>query len=503
MKRPCALGLTVGLTFVAGAAQADEAACAAIEDMKIEVTNLLSATVVEATDTLPAYCRVLGYVRPAINFEVRLPVEDWNGKFYMAGCGGFCGALNSDAAGFVNAMNYGLARGYASATMDGGNWGAGSADGRWGKDNPVGEDDWGWRAVQETTRVAKTVIGAYYDTGPERSYFAGCSTGGRMANMVALRQPEDFDGIISGAPALDYTGLVATSFAWIVQANTAADGSRILTPEDAPVIHDAVVAACDGLDGVEDGMVSNPSQCTFDPTALELAPEKIEVLQKWYDSARNSAGDELYPGGVPLGSEAFWGLWLTGFEGGGGGLVPIFGHNFLSYLAFAEDPPAGYSAMDFDFDTDPARLTDRAIVYNSDNPNIGAFREAGGKLLMWHGWADAIVFPGKTLDYYDALAAENGGIEATQDFARLFMIPGMDHCGILNTGPGIDQNGFDPLTALEAWVEDGQAPEVLMTTKIVEDTAQWSRPVCAYPAEATFSGSGDWQDASNWSCTEN
>ena len=503
MKLRHVIGIAAGLTLSGAIAQADEAACAAIEDMKFEVTNLLSATIVEATDALPAYCRVLGYVRPAINFEVRMPVEDWNGKFYMAGCGGFCGALNSDAAGFVNAMNYGLARGYAAATMDGGNWGASTLDGRWGKDNPVGEDDWGWRAVQETTRVAKGVIEAYYTGGPERSYFAGCSTGGRMANMVALRQPGDFDGIISGAPALDYTGLVATAFAWIVQANTAEEGSRILTPEDAPVVRDAVVAACDGLDGVEDGMVSNPNQCRFDPATLDLAPEKIAVLQAWYDSARNSAGEELYPGGVPVGSEAFWGLWLTGFEGGGGGLVPGFGINFLRYMAFAEDPDAGYTAMDFDFDTDPARLADRAAVYNSDNPDISAFRDAGGKLLMWHGWADAIVFPGKTVDYYEALAAENGGVETTQDFARLFMIPGMDHCGILGSGPGIDQAGFDPLSALETWVEDGAAPESLMTTKTVESEAQWTRPVCAYPAEATFSGEGDWRDATAWTCETN
>ncbi len=209
-----------------------------------------------------------------------------------------------------------------------------------------------------------------------------------------------------------------------------------------------------------------------------------------------SAGEVLYPAAVPKGSEPYWPLWLTGLADGGGALVPTqFGPNFLKYMAFPTDPPAEWSILDFDFDADPARMAPMAEIYNSDDPDLTAFRDAGGKLLMYHGLADAIVFPGKTLDYWGKLEETTG-----TEFARLFMIPGMDHCGIQGTGPGIDQAGFDPLSALEAWVERGAAPDRLMTTKSVEGEERWSRPVCAHPRTAQFDGDGDWRAAESWSC---
>lgn len=479
-----------------GAASAQEGRdCAALDTTALADADITLAVDVAATDDLPAYCRVQGTILPETRFEVRLPTQDWNGKFYMAGCGGFCGTLGADAPDTVNAINHALARGYAAATMNGGHWGTGSTDARWALANPVAEADWGYRAVAETTKAAKTIIAAYYRGDPEYSYFQGCSTGGRMANMAALRQPEDFDGIISGAPALDYPGLVGTSFAWIAQADAGPDGP-ILTPADAAVVRDAVIAACDAGDGVEDGVVSDPLSCDFDPATLDLSEDKIAVLDAWYSEPVNAAGDVLYPASVPVGSEPFWPLWLTGLEGGGGALVPTaFGPNFLKYMAFPDDPGAGYSVSEFDFDTDPARMAPMEEVYNSDDPDLTAFRDAGGKLLMYHGWADAIVFPGKTLDYWDKMTAETTG-----DFARLFMIPGMDHCGIQATGPGIDQSGFDPLSALEAWVERGEAPERLDTAKTAEGETLWSRPVCAWPAKAQFDGSGDWRDPAGWTC---
>ncbi|EKE44599.1 Feruloyl esterase [Oceaniovalibus guishaninsula JLT2003] len=449
-----------------------------------------------AKDDLPGYCRIAGTIRPAIGFEVRLPTSDWNGKFYMAGCGGFCGKVDADSPNLFNAINHALKRGYAVATMDGGHWGSGSTDARWADANPVAEADWGYRAVEETTRVAKALTTAFYGEDPRHAYFQGCSTGGRMANMAAMRMPDAFDGIISGAPALDYPGLVGTSFAWIAQANTDRDGNPILQPEDARIVADAVIAACDAADGVEDGIVSDPPACRFDPATLDLAPEKIAVLDAWYSEPVDSAGTLLYPAAVPVGSEAFWPLWLTGMPGGGGALVPrAFGPNFLRYMAFPDDPGADYSPQNFDFDTDPARMAPQEDIYNSDDPDLGAFAESGGKLLMYHGWADAIVFPGKTVAYFEDLQQTTGG-----DFARLFMVPGMDHCGIQTTGPGIAQDGIDPLTALERWVEDGAAPDSIETTKTAEGTPVWTRPACAWPAKAVFSGEGEWQDAANWSC---
>lgn len=470
--------------------------CAALAAMDLEATNMLSAQEVTPEGDLPAFCQVRGYVRPAINFEVRLPLDEWNGKFYMAGCGGFCGTLASDSEDTFNAINHALRRGYAAATMDGGHWGNSSADGRWAKANPVAEVDWAHRAVEETTRVGKAVTERFYAGPPEYSYFQGCSTGGRQANMAALRTPEAFDGIISGAPALDYPGLVGTAFSWIVQANTDADGQQILQPEDVATVQDAVYDACDGDDGVEDGLISDPQSCDFDPASLSdtLSDEKITVLQKWYRPAES--GDEtLYPAAVPEGSEPFWQLWLTGLEGGGGKIVPAFNRDFLRYMAFPDDPASDFDGTDFDFSADPQRMQPQAELYNSDDPDITPFYDAGGKLLMYHGWADAIVFPGKTIDYWDRMTQASGS-----ESGRLFMIPGMDHCGIQGSGPGIGQTGFDPLGAMERWVEDSDAPERLMTEKTTEGESQWQRPVCAYPARPVFDGEGDWREAGGWSC---
>jgi tannase/feruloyl esterase len=229
-------------------------ACESLAGLKIDNVNLLSATRVGGTADLPSHCRILGFVRPAINFDIRLPTQNWNGKFFMAGCGGFCGTLDSDRVGFTNAMNYGLRRNYAVSTMDSGHWGLSVLDGRWAYNNRIAEIDWGSRAVTETAKVTKVIIRAFYDQPQRKSYFAGCSTGGRMAALEAQRYPDDFDGIISGAPALDYTGLVATHFAWLVQANTGPDGKEVLTKAKVPLIRDAVAKEC----GDSTGLINDP-----------------------------------------------------------------------------------------------------------------------------------------------------------------------------------------------------------------------------------------------------
>jgi feruloyl esterase len=251
---------------------------------------------------------VLGVIRPAINFEVRLPTYGWNGKFYMAGCGGFCGRLDSDLPGFTNAMNHGLRRGYAAATMDSGHWGAHRADGRWAWNNRLAENDWGWRGVTETARVSKALVAAYYSQPLKKSYFAGCSTGGRMGLMAAQRFPADFDGIIAGAPALDYTGLVATHGEWVTQANLRSDGTEILDRGKVALIADAVLAACDACDGRSDRLIDDPRTCDWRPSNLACDPEpaatcltaeEVGVLEKWYAGPRDAAGKQLYPGGIP------------------------------------------------------------------------------------------------------------------------------------------------------------------------------------------------------------
>jgi feruloyl esterase len=468
-----ALGTALWLGAAALAGAQDAARCEGLRDTVLSAAHVTSARVVAAAGDVPGYCEVRAIALPAIGIEVRLPMEGWNGKLYQTGCGGFCGVLGRDeaGAGFVNNMVPGLRRGYATASSDSGHVGASILDASWADRNPQGERDWGWRSIGETNRVASAMIDAFYGQGAERSYFQGCSTGGRMANKAALQYPEMFDGIISGAPALDYPGLVALSFAWIVQANTDAQGNTILGPGKDALIGDEVMKQCDGADGAKDGLIADPRACAVDLSVLQcgaggagnqcLTDAELGVVEKWRHGPRSAAGEQLYPGGIPEGSEPFWAVWLTGKPEGGGRLVPIFGQSFGEFMAFPEDRP-GYKATDFDFETDPAKLEPAKKVYNADNPDLSAFIGAGGKMIVWHGWADAIVTPEKTVEWYDRAAAKAGGAEKLAENVRLFMIPGMDHCGIAPGPGGIDQSKLDLLTKLEQWVEAGAPPETVL-----------------------------------------
>ncbi|MDJ0824886.1 MAG: tannase/feruloyl esterase family alpha/beta hydrolase [Rhodobacter sp.] len=459
-----------------GAAAQDMAACEALHNTAISGGYVTSSRVVDAAETLPAYCEVRAVALPAINIEVRLPMQGWNGKYYQAGCGGFCGILGrADAsAGWINAMRPGLEKGYATATSDSGHHGLSVVDAAWAAGDPHAERDWGWRSIGETHRVAQAMIAAFYGQGSSQEVFQGCSTGGRMAHVAALRYPEMFDGIISGAPAMDYPGLVATKMSWLMQANLDDDGTWILKPGKDGLIGDAVMAQCDGADGAEDGVIADPRACDVDLTGLIcqgsdgpdcLTPEELGVIVKWRQGPVGPSGEQLYPGGIPEGSEPFWWLWLTGNADGAGRLINAFAANFGAYMAFPEDPGAGWRPADFDFATDPARLAAAAAVYNGDDPDISAFREAGGKMIVWHGWADAIVTPYKTVDWYDKAAAAAGGEEILRESVALFMVPGLDHCGILPGPGGINQAALDPLTPLEAWMNDGVAPGSILAAE--------------------------------------
>lgn len=465
----------LGVAAPAAAQDTPVDACEAMEQVVLDAAVVTSARVIAAAGENPAYCEVRATARPSISIEVRLPLEGWNGKLYQVGCGGFCGVLGrADAVGgFINAMAPGLRRGYATATSDSGHHGLSVVDAAWADANPHAERDWGWRSIGETNRVATALVSAFYGADAERAYFQGCSTGGRMANRAALTYPEMFDGIISGAPALDYPGLVATKFSWIIQANTDADGNQILKPAKVGLILDEVLAQCDAADGTEDKAIADPRACQVDLSKLAcgagapaegcLTPAELEVVAKWREGPRNAAGEQLYPGGVPVGSEPFWPVWLVGTTEGRPPLLPLFANNFGAYMAFPEDPGPGWTAMDFDFETDPPRLATMAKVYNADDPDLSAFIGAGGKMIVWHGWADPLVTPQKTVDWFAAAAAAAGGEETFEENVRLFMIPGMDHCGIAAGPAGVTQADIDPLTALEAWVEEGRAPDTILT----------------------------------------
>ena len=251
-----------------------------------------------ARNGLPEHCRVLGYVLPAINFEIRLPARGWNGKFLMVGCGGFCGAVDSEQSAPVHSINYGLRRGYAASTMDSGHWGTSGGDGRWAWNNWLAEIDWAERAVTETAGVTKVVIGAFYGRPPQRSYFSGCSNGGRMAAMEAQRHPEDFDGIISGCPSLAASSL-HLFFTWLVRANAGPDGKDVLSGSKVGVVVGAVSRLCDARDGLEDGDPFRPPGVRLHPCEPRLQVRRIrplpngsrsEALEKWGPKGRGTPG---------------------------------------------------------------------------------------------------------------------------------------------------------------------------------------------------------------------
>ena len=483
-----------------------DAKCEILEDLYIKDTNILSAAIVPADGDFPEYVRILGYIRPAINFEIRLPTKNWNGKFFMAGCGGFCGKVN------ISETNEAIKRNYAVSTMDSGHWGEYLFDGRWAYNNRVAEIDYAYRAVHVTAIVTKKLIKAFYDREVNQSYFKGCSNGGRQGVMEALKYPEDFDGIISGMPVIDIPGLV-TYYNYMIQSNIGQYGKDNITVSDLDMIINAIYEACDEVDGLKDGLIESPGDCKFDPATLLcsenyttdcLTAEQVKTLKLWYDGPMNSAGEQLYPGGLPLGSEPFWQLWITGnTDRHDDGLAAQICIGVLRYLAFQEDPGDTYSITDFDFDTDPERMEFMAQIIKADNPDLEAFQARGGKLLMYQSWADPVATPWKTIDFYEDVEQNVGNQRATQEFFRLFMIPGMDHCG-MREGPGIDRkDGFDPLTALELWVEMGEAPESILTTKYDDDgIVLWTRPVCPYPQRAIYSGQGDIHDAANYYCGE-
>jgi feruloyl esterase len=271
-------------------------ACIALRDLYLHDTLVASASLVEAADDLPTFCRVLGTVRPAITFELRLPVSDWNGKLYMAGCGGFCGSLDADLPGLINAINPGLRRGYAVVTTDAGHWGEGRASGLWGYNNYQAEIDWGYRAVGEVASIAKQIVAAYYAQSSRHTYFSGCGTGGRMGVVAALRYPDAFDGIISGAPFLRHTDVMGVLYTSQAQAVTDAEGQVVLDPAAADTLADAVTAFCDKEDGLVDDLVSAPSACAFDPRTIAckeedggacLTTEEVDAALRLYEGARD------------------------------------------------------------------------------------------------------------------------------------------------------------------------------------------------------------------------
>jgi feruloyl esterase len=462
------------------------------------------------------HCKVAGVIGPETHFELLLP-KKWNGKFVMGGGGGFVGSVMNTSLMFGS-----LQSGYATVGTDTGHQ-AHPLDASWALDNPKRLINFGHRAVHQTAVTAKALIKAYYKNDIVHSYFTGCSRGGGQAIVSALRYPDDFDGVVAGAYAIDWTR-IAVQASQINQAMYPDPNNlqeAVVGPREQELIESSYLAMCDSQDGIEDGILNDPRQCKFDVTTLLckgektdkcLSKQQLKAVKVVYDGPKDSAGKSLYYG-FPFGGETSaggWSRWLTGglkyqadmneFQGGvetGDFQAPVspsafygFGNGIMRYFVY-NDPDWTYENHDYDtFQKDSKRA---AEILNATNPDLSAFRKRGGKMILYSGWSDNAQSGLAMVGYYENVLAYDKS--AAKD-TRLFMMPGVEHCF---GGPGPSFVNY--LTEIDKWVQSGEAPDKV--------TAYWlnqkmqptgSRPVCAYPEVARYDGKGDTRDASSFSC---
>ncbi|WNV86160.1 tannase/feruloyl esterase family alpha/beta hydrolase [Umezawaea sp. Da 62-37] len=460
--------------------------------------TIRTATVVTTGAPAP-YCEVRGTIAPANAIVVRLPVNGWTQRYVQTGCGGLCGNANISypQASTCPPIADGT---IASATTDMGH--QGQPDGSWAAGNPQAQIDFSYRGVHVTSQAAKTIITAYYGRRPVYSYFDGCSDGGREGLMEAQRYPDDFDGIAAGAPANNMAVQNTFHHAWNVLANRDANGAYVLLAGKLPLVHTAVLAACDGLDGLRDGLVDDPRLCAFDPATLTcatgqdpatcLSAAEAAVVRKLHDGAVDAQGRRLEVAvSHEWGSELEWTLFVPAAQG-----QPVASENFalsyLRYLADPNNPDPDYRLADLAFTVESFWKTvlPSSSYMAAMDPDLGAFRRSGGKLLLWHGWNDQHIAPRSTLAYYDAL---RGATDAVDSFVKLYMFPGVAHCG-----GGAGPNTFDVLTPVMAWTESGRTPGRIVASSGAGAPVARSRPVFPYPAVARYDGSGSADDAANF-----
>lgn len=533
MKRPAPLPIAFALVALTGCARslpADEetAACQALQGRALGAGVIKRAEAVapgqklslagaKAEPSVPfGFCRIEVTLSAEPGSEIQsaywLPVKTaWNGKFFGIGNGGFGGVI------MESQMFPALRNGYAVGATDLGHPASfpktlAPMNAKWAYKQPAKLIDWAHRANHLTAEAGKEVLIAYFGQKPKRAYFHGCSDGGREALMEAGRYPQDYDGIIAGAPAAAFTDLLTQA-----QWNSGQAEPTNLTEEKLRRLHEAVLDRCDALDGAKDGLIENPGACRFDPEVLQckagddgkrcLAKVEVEAVRAIYQGPRTRDGQQMR--GFSYGSEYVtgWSLWITGPELPMVGTVKrmtggsMLSTDFFRWMVHA-DPDWGREKFDFDKDLAAARQK-LATTINSHELDLSPFFSRGNKLLLYHGWSDAALPAANTVDYYEKLRNRHGDT-ATQQ-SRLFMAPGMGHC---MGGPG--PSFFDAVGALDRWVEGGAAPEQLLATKYAEDEAGLlnpagakvlrTRPLCAWPRQARWNGKGSLDAAENFSC---
>ena len=527
------------LLTASGQSSFAQQSCEKLKDLQLPQVEITSATLVPAGSfasseptvagaaaaALAAHCVVKAVARPTsdsqIGIEIWLPAENWNGRYEQTGNGGWAGAIHErPLAGAVR-------RGFAAAATDDGHQGGitdnghGERTAEFAIGHPEKLTDFGYRAVHETAVVSKTIIDAYYGRHPAESYFFGCSDGGREALMEAQRFPEDFNGILAGDPASDWSRWAA-GLVWDEQAQLAGSPGAIPVTRRA-LIENAVIAACDAMDGVKDGLISDPRYCHFTPAVLTcrgsdasncLTAPQVATLKRIYAGPKNPrTGERIYPGYPPgIENSPSFGHIIAPWRPG----VFSFGDTYFGQLLFEQK---NWDPRTLHFDSDIA-LSDRkgSPVIDAINPDLRSFRDHGGRLIQYHGWSDALVPAGASIAYYESVQAfmskypdpQSDNPKSVDAFYRLFMIPGMGHCyggaGPTSIIPTDSTHAADPeydlMLSLEQWVENGIAPEMVIGSgKVPNDPAKtMSRPICPYPQVTRYKGTGDTDNAGSFEC---
>ena len=471
---------------------AENGNCAGLTALKLPDVKIAEAVAVPAPTTGPitvGHCRVTGVIGTEIRFALLLP-DEWNHKFLMGGGGGFVGSVDNQAQAAVNA-------GYATAGTDTGHKGS-VTQAAWALNNLERQVNFGFLAVHRTAEVAKAIVRSYYGSNETRAYFSGCSNGGRQALMEAQRYPDDFDGIVAGAPAYDFTAIGAQ---FIKDIRAAFPDPGKLTapfpPELLKSVEAQIVDKCDAIDGLKDGLIDDPRACKVDVAALSgLTDAQRATLKAIYAETKNKDG-VIYPA-QPVGGEGQmggWSLWIAGVNPPlvaaeqAPSLRYAFGTQMFKYFVF-NDPAWEYTR--YDLSTYKKDTAMAATFLNATSPDLDAFKRRGGKLLMWHGWSDPALTALASIRYYEQVQARDA---AAREYFRMFMLPGVLHCAG-GTGP----DSVDWAAAIDDWVEKGKAPESLVASKVVDGQVVRTRPLCPYPQVARYKGQGSIDDAANFSC---
>lgn len=455
-----------------------------------------------ATVHVPAFCRVAATVGKEVRLELWMP-RQWNRKLLAVGNGGMAGTIT------FAAMVKPLEQGYATSSTDTGHQGSGT-DASWAQGNYERILNFADRSTHLMAEADKLILNAFYGAQPAHAYFSGCSQGGHEAMIEAQRYPADFDGIIAGDPANNWTHHYIGGHLW---AALAMDGDGYIPADKVHILADAVNAQCDALDGVKDGVLNDPRRCGFNPETLLCqggdssacyTRAQVDAVKKLWAGLRTAEGQVIYPGFVPGGETGpgGWAAYMTG-NAPGTGRHTLLGVPFFKFMVF-DDPNWDFKKFKFEaaggFDSD-IDYTDAKLgaLFNAVNPDLSAFQARGGKLIHYHGWSDPDITPLNSINYYESVVRKQGGdvhgLRRTVAFYRLFLVPGMQHCG---GGPGATT--FDMIEPLDQWADRGVAPAKVIASHVNNGVVERTRPLCPYPQEAQWTGSGSSDDAENFVC---